>query len=323
MDYAVTVERRDGIDEEARVGSGGAARAGGAVALLGTGKMGAAFVDRWVAAGRHVVVWNRTAAAAQALERDGVVVAGSAPQAVSDAAVVVTILTNGDALRSVLLDGGALAAMPTGATLVDLSTVDVASSEQVAAAAASRGVPYVRGAVSGTPAVVRAGAASLLLSGPGDALAGAGEVLEELTPRHAVVGDAEQARVVKIAVNSMLGGTMQLLAEATALSEASGVERSVFLDALDATVMSSRFVSYKGEALRKRDYAPTFTTADLRKDLALAKQQADTVGVPLPVGEVVLGRLDAAMDAGYGPDDFLSLLRVEQAAAGRPVDDAR
>jgi 3-hydroxyisobutyrate dehydrogenase-like beta-hydroxyacid dehydrogenase len=294
-----------------------------AVTLLGTGKMGAALVERWVEAGRPVVVWNRTPATALALVRDGVTAATSPADAVDGSDVVVTMLTHGAALRSVLLDGGALAAMAPGATLVDLSTVDVASSQAVAEAADAAGVKYVRGAVSGTPPVVRSGAASLLLSGPADALTAAHAVLVDLTPNHAVVGDREQARVVKIAVNSMLGGTMQLLAEATVLAEASGVDRSVFLDALDATVMSSRFVTYKGVALRSRDYAPTFTTVDLQKDLRLAQTLADASGVALPAGSAVLGQVAAAVEGGYGADDFLSLLCVEQLASGLEPDLTR
>ena len=294
-----------------------------AVTLLGTGKMGAALVDRWVEAGRPVVVWNRTPESAQALVRDGVTAAASIAEAVAGSGVVVTMLTHGDALRAVLLDGGGLAAMSDGATLVDLSTVDVASSQAVAAAADARGVAYVRGAVSGTPPVVRSGASGLLLSGPAEAIAAASEVLGEVTPNHAIVGDAEQARVVKIAVNSILGGTMQLLAEAAVLAEAAGVDREVFLDALDATVLSSRFVAYKGAALRARDYAPTFTTADLRKDLTLAQTLAGSHGVALPAGSAVLAQVVAAVEAGYGADDFLSLLCVEQVASGRTPDLVR
>jgi 3-hydroxyisobutyrate dehydrogenase-like beta-hydroxyacid dehydrogenase len=291
-----------------------------AVALLGAGRMGAAFVDRWSAAGRRVVVWNRTPQAATSLERAGVHATDSLAEAVRSADVVVTMLTHGEALTSVLLELGALDAMKPGSTLVDLSTVDVASSERIASAAEALGVGYVRGAVSGTPPVVRAGNAALLLSGPADAIDAAGPVLRDLTTAHTVVGDSEEARVVKIAVNSMLGGTMQLLAEATVMAEAAGVDRSVFLDALDSSVMASRFVSYKGAALRTRDYAPTFTTSGMLKDMALATDLAHTHGVALPVGRTVLRQLGAAVDAGYGPDDFLSLFCVEQVDSGQPVD---
>ena len=293
------------------------------VALLGAGKMGAALVDRWAEAGRPVVVWNRSAAGAQALVRDGVTASATVAEAVRGCAVVVTSLTDGPALVDVLLDQGGLAALAPGTTLVDLSTVDVASSERVAAAAAEHGIAYVRGAVSGSPLVVRSGAASLLLSGPADAIASARDVLADVTAALHVLGEGEQARVVKIAVNSMLGATMQLLAEATVLVESAGVEREAFLDALDGTVMASRFVSYKGAALRARDYAATFRMIDMRKDLDLAVSLGAASGVPLPVASAVLARTEEAVAAGYADDDFLALVCVEQAAAGRAVDLVR
>ena len=293
------------------------------VTLLGVGKMGAAFVDRWSAAGRPVVLWNRTAAAAEALAGDGVRVAPDAAGAAAASPVVVTMVTHGQALRSVLLEQGALAAMAPGSVLVDLSTVDVASSQAVAAAAEAAGVDYVRGAVSGTPPVVRGGNAALLLSGTSDAIAKAKPVLDELAPNHVIVGEGEQARIVKIGINAMLGGTTQMLAESVAMAEASGVPREVFLDAVDASVLGSRFMSYKGAALRGRDYTPTFTTTDMKKDLTLANDQAAAVGMSAPLFALVLAQLGAAIEAGYGADDFLSLFCLQQEAAGQPTDIER
>ena len=113
---------------------------------------------------------------------------------------------------------------------------------------------------------------------------------------------------------------MALLAEALALAESHGIERGVFLDALDSSVVSSRFVSYKGAALRARDYAATFTTADLRKDMELARAAAASAGVALPVGEAVLARVADAVEAGYGAFDFLSLWCTEQRDSGLEVD---
>ena len=293
------------------------------VTLLGVGKMGAAFVDRWQAAGRPVVLWNRTASAAEALAGDGVRVAPDAAAAAAASPIVVTMVTHGAALRSVLLDQGALAAMVPGAVLVDLSTVDVASSAAIAAAASAAGIAYVRGAVSGTPPVVRGGNAALLLSGPAAAIEQAKPVLDELAPNHVTVGEAEEARIVKIGINSMLGGTMQMLAESVAMAEASGVPREVFLDAVDASVLGSRFMSYKGAALRGRDYNPTFTTTDMKKDLTLATDQAASVGMNAPLAHIVLDQLGRAIDAGYGADDFLALFCLQQQEAGQSRDIER
>lgn len=290
------------------------------VTLLGVGNMGAAMIDRWVDAGRQVIAWNRSIAAAEAKRGPLVDIAVDPATAAAASPVVVTMVMNGEALRSILLEQGALAAMQAGSVLVDLSTVDVASSEAVAAAAAQAGVAYVRGAVSGTPPVVRSGNAALLLSGSPEAIAQATPVLQELAPNHAVVGAGEEARIVKIAINAMLGGTMQMLAEVTALAEASGVSRETFLDAVDVSVLGSRFIGYKGVALRGRDYAPTFSTLGMKKDLTLANDQAAAVGTRLPVAELVLAKLGEAIDAGYGDDDLLSLMCIQQAAGGQPVD---
>jgi 3-hydroxyisobutyrate dehydrogenase-like beta-hydroxyacid dehydrogenase len=290
------------------------------VALLGTGKMGAALLGRWVDRGRTVTVWNRTPERARALAGPRVHAETDAASAARSAPVVVSILTDGQALRDVLLDRGAVAAMREGSTLVDLSTVDVASSRAVSAAAAARGVRYVRGGVSGTAAVVGSGAAGLLLSAPPDALDAARPVLDDITTRQVVVGEDEEARVVKLAVNMLLAGTTQVLAEAVVMAEASGVPRETVLDAMDSTVMSSAFLTYKGGALRSRDYTTTFRTDDMRKDARLALEQAQAVGVPMPVMDGVRAQLDAACDRGWADDDFLVLARLVQQRAGRPVD---
>jgi 3-hydroxyisobutyrate dehydrogenase-like beta-hydroxyacid dehydrogenase len=297
--------------------------AASSVTLLGVGKMGAAFVDRWVAADRPVVLWNRTRAAADALAGPLVTVCDSPATAAASSPVVVSMVINGAALREVLLEQGALAAMSPGSVLVDLSTVDVESSADVARAAKSAGIAYVRGAVSGTPPVVRGGNAALLLSGEAHDIALASQVLSELAPQHAVVGEHEEARIVKIAINAMLGGTMQLLAESVALAEASGVPRETFLDALDVSVLGSRFLSYKGAALRSRDYSPTFTTEGMKKDLTLATEQAARVDTHLPVVDVVVKQLSAVIDAGYANDDFLSLMCLQQRTGGMTVDVER
>lgn len=291
------------------------------IALLGVGKMGQALLDRWAEAGRQVVLWNRSPLPLQRETSSAHLRWVDTPaDAAAQADVVFTALTDGQALTSVLLDQGGLAAMSPGQVLVDLSTVEVAASAAVGAEAARRGVGYVRGAVSGTPAVVRAGASALLLSGDPTAYDKARPYLNDVTERQAFLGHGEEAKVVKIAVNSMLAGTMQLLAEAVTLAEASGVPREAFLDALSGTVIASTFTGYKSSALVKRDYGATFTTQDMRKDVQLAYDQAQQCGVSTPVAGLVLDALDEAIESGYGADDFLSLQRVAQTRSGLPVD---
>jgi len=290
------------------------------VVLLGAGKLGAAAVERWVEGGRQVTVWNRTPERAEKLAGPQVSVETDLATAVVQAPVVVTLLSDGPALRDVLLDRGAIGAMEAGTTLMDLSTVDVASSEAVARAAAERGLGYVRGAVSGTASVLSSGAAGLLLSGPQDALGSVKALLDDLGENQVVVGEGEEAKIAKLATNMLLAGTMEVLAEAVVMAEASGLPRETVLDALGSTVLSSKFLEYKGTALKDRNYDATFTTAALLKDVNLALAQGESVGVSEPALAAIRERLDRAVEEGWGEDDFLALTRVVQTDAGRPVD---
>lgn len=293
------------------------------VALLGTGRMGAAFVDRWSSALRPVTVWNRTLAYAQALERSGVSAASTPAVAVLDKDFVVTMVTSGGALRSIALDQGVLECMNPGSTFIDLSTVDLQSSQAVAERASKCGVSYVRGAVSGTPDVVRSGSSALLLSGEGDAISEALPILTEITQSIRIVGDADQARIIKIAVNSMLAGTMQMLSEAVVLSEAWGVPREDFLGALESTVISSRFSSYKAQALVKRDFSPTFAVTDMSKDVALALDLGERADIHMSVAAAAQRGLESAINLGYGSEDFLAVICSVQEMAGKPRDSIR
>lgn len=291
------------------------------IALLGVGKMGQALLDCWSGAGRQVAAWNRSPVELlDEVTSANLEWVDTPADATAEADVVFTMLTDGHAVASVLLDQGALAAMSPGQVLVDLSTVDVDSSAAVAAEANRLGIGYVRGAVSGTPAVTRAGGSSLLLSGDPVAYEKARPYLDDITERQVFLGTGEEAKVVKIAVNGMLAGTMQLIAEATNLAEASGVPREVFLEALKGTVVASTFTGYKSAALVKRDYQATFTTQDMRKDVQLVCDLARQHGVSAPIAGIALSALDEAIESGFAGDDFLSLHRVVQKHSGMPVD---
>jgi 3-hydroxyisobutyrate dehydrogenase-like beta-hydroxyacid dehydrogenase len=290
------------------------------VAVLGIGRMGAAVVQRLAGSGLRVAVWNRTPEAAAGLSAERIHAFTDPVEAVRGVKVVITVLHNGAAVTNVLIGHGIIAELHPAACLVDLTTMDVQSSADVAAAAAASGISYVRGAVSGNPTVVRCGEATILVSGASGDLEEVTPLLRRIGSKVVPVGDGEQARVVKLAINSLLGVTMQALAEAVILAESSGVSRETLLDAIDDSVLASPFIRYKGAALRSRSYEPTFSTHDLRKDLDLATSQGHQVGAELPVTSLVLELLDRAAQAGYGELDFLSLLPPLQLASGQAPD---
>jgi 3-hydroxyisobutyrate dehydrogenase-like beta-hydroxyacid dehydrogenase len=199
--------------------------------------------------------------------------------------------------------------------LVDLSTVSPGASRRVASLAERASVDYLRAPVSGNPGVVRAGNLTFIVSGPAEALERARPVLLAIGPTIRVVGDAEQARIVKLATNLVIAGLAQLMAEALVLAEASGVSRAALLETLGASAAGAPFVKYKTEPLLRDDYSATFTSILMEKDLDLVLEAAEAAGVALPLAGELKALIRSTIEAGYGQDDFMALfLRLRTAS---------
>jgi len=276
-----------------------------AVGLIGLGNMGTAFAERLLDAGYGLVVMNRTPAKAAPLEARGATLAGSYADLAERVDVVLTSLADDDALDEVA--AALLAVAKPGTVLVDTSTVSPAVSARVAERAEKATVAYTRAPVSGNPTVVRAGNLSFIVSGPSETLDGVEPILLAIGPTVYRVGDAEEARVVKLAINLMIGGLAQLMAEALVLGESSGVSRAALLEVMGGSAAGAPFVRYKTGALLEDDYSATFTTALMGKDLDLILDAAGDAGVELPVTTGLQAIVRAAIEAGYADDDFMAL----------------
>jgi 3-hydroxyisobutyrate dehydrogenase-like beta-hydroxyacid dehydrogenase len=273
--------------------------------LIGLGNMGTAIGERLLEAGRGLVVHNRSAEKARPLADRGATVAGSPGALAAAVDLVLTSLSDDDALEAVA-EAVAAAARP-GTLLVDLSTVSPQASARVAALAREASLLYLRAPVSGNPAVVRAGNLTFIASGPPEALERAEPVLLEIGRAVHPVGDGEQARIVKLAINLVIAGLAQLMAEALVLGEASGVSRAALLETMGDSAAGAPFVKYKTEPLLRDDYSATFTTSLMEKDLDLVLDAAEAAGVRLPVAGELKAHVRAAIEAGYGDDDFMAL----------------
>jgi len=273
--------------------------------LIGLGNMGTAFAERLLDAGYGLVVMNRTPAKAAPLEARGAAVAGGYADLAESVDVVLTSLADDDALDEVA--AALLAEAKPGTVLVDTSTVSPAVSARVSSRAEAASVSYVRAPVSGNPTVVRAGNLSFIVSGPSETLDRVEPILLAIGPTVYRVGNAEEARVVKLAINLMIGGLAQLMAEALVLGEASGVSRAALLEVMGGSAAGAPFVRYKTDALLEDDYSATFTTALMGKDLDLILDAAGDAGVELPVATGLQAIVRAAIEAGYADDDFMAL----------------
>jgi 3-hydroxyisobutyrate dehydrogenase-like beta-hydroxyacid dehydrogenase len=294
------------------------------VAVVGLGKMGEAIAERILDAGYPLAVFNRTAARAEPLrERDATVLAAAA-DALLEADICVTSLADDSAVEDILLGAdGVLAGARPGSTLVEMSTISVESSKRVAEAADAAGVEYLRAPVSGNPTAVRAGILTTVASGPEAVFAEAEPVLRAIGPKVLYVGEGESARVVKLVLQILVGGTAELLSEALLLGEEAGVDRAKLLEAIGASAVGSPFVAYKSPPLLAGDYSATFTTALMLKDVDLVLDLAAERGVELPFATHLRALLEATAAAGHADEDFMALyLQLRHSLAGASNRDS-
>jgi 3-hydroxyisobutyrate dehydrogenase-like beta-hydroxyacid dehydrogenase len=279
------------------------------VAVLGLGAMGSAIARRLEAVDLELRVYNRSPEPAREFAERGVSVASIPREAAEGVELVISMLADAPAVEAVLCgDEGVLSAARPPRVIVEMSTIDVATSARIALRAEEAGAAYLRAPVSGNPSVVAAGNLTILVSGDADAVERARPVLMAIGPTLFHLGGGEQARVMKLALNLMVGATAQLLAEALILGEANGLARARMLEVIAASAVGSPLVKYKTDALVAEDYSSTFTARLMHKDLRVAVECANASGVPVPVTALVQQLLQGCLGSGMAELDFAVLV---------------
>ena len=287
------------------------------VGWIGAGRMGSAMAVRLARAGVKPHVWNRTRSKAEALAGDGCTVADAIADLRTRDVVFTMVSTSAD-LERVLLGAGGLLADPgqLPGVVVDCSTVSTESSQAIRAACTERGVDFLAAPVSGNGKVAARGGLSLVVSGPRETFERVEPLLRLIGKSATHVGVGDEARLVKICHNLLLGVVTQSLAEIIVLAEKGGVSRAAFLEFLNDSVMGSVFTRYKSPAFVHLDYTPTFTPVLLRKDFDLGLAAARSLDVPMPVASLTAQLVQAGVSSGRVEEDFAILLDLQAQASG-------
>jgi len=279
------------------------------VAVVGTGRMGAAMVGRIVAAGYPVTVYNRTRERAQGL---GATVAPTAREAVAEAGIVVVSLADDDAVRAAYHGpDGVVAGLAAGAVVCDTSTIAPATVRETAAAVRARGASLLDTPVSGSVALVQSGRLTVLAGGDDDALERARPVLSCFGSQIVHLGGQGTGATMKLVVNSVVHALNQAVAEALVLAERAGVDRAAAYDVFTASAIAAPFVQYKRESYVHPETAPVaFALHLVAKDLRLVDDLARNVGARMPQLAANVSVVDEAINSGYGDKDLSALAEV-------------
>ena len=287
------------------------------IGFIGLGEMGVAMVRNMLKAGHPVRVWNRSPERAEALAADGAQVVGSPADAFTGDAVF-SMLADDAALRAVI-DAQLLEHAPRGLIHVSMATISVALAEELAHAHALRGLHYVAAPVLGRPDVAAAGKLTIVAGGPAEAIDRVQPVFDAIGQKTWRIGSLpQQANVMKLAANFMIGSAVETLGEAASLVTAHGVTMQDFLDVITSGLFQGPVYQGYGKMIAERRYEPALFKARLGlKDVRLALAAADAVSTPMPVASVVRDSLIEAMAHGDGEKDFAVLGQVSARRAGR------
>jgi len=282
-----------------------------AIAFVGLGAMGSAMAQRLLAAGHAVTGYNRTRAKAEALASRGLVVADSARAAVTGAEVVLSMVTDSDALRDVALrDDGVLAGLPRGAVWAEMSTVSPAVTRMLGERVQAKGATLLDAPVSGSTVTIAQGQLSFIVGGDPAALERIRPVLLAIGPTITHVGALGLAVTMKIAVNLSIAVQMLAFSESVLLAEKSGIPREKAVEALLKGVTASPMLKYRGPFVLDMPAEALFNVKLMQKDLRLALEQGRAVGVPLPSTGLVHELLTGARGLGLAEKDFAVLFDV-------------
>ena len=292
------------------------------IGFIGLGNMGRPMASNLVRKGFPLMVFDVNPAPVRQLEQLGARAAATCAAVAGDSDIVVTMLPNSSSVEEVLLGpGGVLARLRTGAAVMDMSTVDPALTDRLAAAAAAKGCAFVDAPVGRLASHAERGESLFMVGATPDAFARVTPLLEAMgTTVHHCGGVGSGIRT-KLVNNYLAIVSCGFNAEALALSQRFGLSLEKTLEVVHGTTATNGQLKIAWAAkVLKGDTEPGFTIDLAHKDLTLIVEAAAAAGVPVPIAAAARGAFTAARDEGFGARDFSAMVDVlcDRARITRP-----
>ena len=288
------------------------------VAVFGIGAMGHGMAASALHAGIPTIVWDRRMEVTRDLAELGAQVAGTAADAARRAAIMVTMVTDADAVLSIARDQGMLAALAPGAIWAQMSTIGVAGIDRVAAMASGErpDVMLLDAPVPGSKDPAARGELTIFASGPGQARSRVAPLFEALSQRMIWVGEAGAGTRLKLVNDTWLAFATEAVAASVALARRLGLETATVVDALGGSPLVSPWQAAKLQRVANGEFSAQFALSLALKDVRLALQAAGDGRF------AVLARLadewQQAVDQGLGEQDLTVVTRAIEQQGGPP-----
>lgn len=288
--------------------------------IVGLGEMGCGMLKRLLIADAQPFGHNRTKSKAQPYIEQGMQWADSGRALVEQCDLIISIVTDDAALEAIASGSdGILAGLRPGKTWVELSTVSPAKIRELATRVEKTGATLLDGAVLGSPLTIEQGKLLIMLAGDETTCEKVRPELSKIGPFVRRIGEIGHAKVMKVALNLNMPVQILALSEGLLLAEKSGIAREVALDVMLGGVIASPMLAYRGPFILKMPEKAWFDVGMMQKDVNLALDLAQEVGVPLPTTALADEMLTSTRAQGLGEYDFAVLFYTLARAAGLQI----
>lgn len=279
--------------------------------FIGLGTMGKPMATNLIKAGYPVVVHNRSRGPVKELEALGAEGAISSREVAEKTDLVVTMLPDSlDVIQVVLGAGGVLEGAGSGYTIIDMSTISPLAAQEIAEKAASKQISFLDAPVSGGQKGAIEGSLSIMVGGDRRVFESCLDIFKVLGKNIVYIGGVSMGQTAKACNQIVVASTLEAWGEALVLARKAGLDLNLLVKALSGGFAGSHVLDVRGPHILADDFQPGFKARLHYKDLRIALEAGDALGVALPVTSLVHQMFGALKATGRGDLDHSAIVKL-------------
>ena len=279
------------------------------IGIVGTGMLGEAVGLHLLDVGYEITVFNRSKKKTEKLENKGALVVDSPKNVAEKSELVIVVVKDADAVKDVVFgDCGILAGRHEGMCIADMSTINPNSTREISKKVTENGIDYMEIPVMGGPNVAINGKLVIMASGKKEVFEKFKTIFESIADQSIYLGDTGTAHSIKLAMNLQIAMLALSLSEGITLTKKAGFDPEIFLKVLNSTYFKTGMSEGKAHKMINDSVKPTFTLANLKKDLDTINDAAESFDAELPMAKIARKIYADATDAGFGDIDYTGII---------------
>ena len=279
------------------------------IGIVGTGMLGEAVGLHLLDVGYKITVFNRSKEKTEKLENKGALVVDSPKNVAENSELVIVVVKDANAVKDVVFgDCGILAGRHEGMCIADMSTINPNSTREISKQVTENGIDYMEIPVMGGPNVAINGKLVIMASGKKEVFEKFKTIFESIADQSIYLGDTGTAHSIKLAMNLQIAMLALSLSEGITLTKKAGFDPEIFLKVLNSTYFKTGMSEGKAHKMINDSVKPTFTLANLKKDLDTINDAAESFDAELPMAKIARKIYADATDAGFGDIDYTGII---------------